>query len=75
MRIFSDPYFPVYRQNCIRISPYKDRIADEKILIRENPFWHILRSEYLNVKHTFFTSCLKIKMKRSVKYEKEIDYV
>ena len=32
IRAFFDTYFPVYRQNRIRISPYMDRIYD----IREN---------------------------------------
>ena len=65
---FSDSYFPVYGQNSIRISPYKDRIVDRKIRIRKSPYFSIyLRSEYLNVKQTFFASCFKIKLTKLVK--------
>ena len=32
---FSDPYFPVYGQNRIRIFPYLDRIEDS-VQLREN---------------------------------------
>ena len=35
MRAFVDLHFPAYGQNCIRILPYIDRIADS-VHIREN---------------------------------------
>ena len=41
MWVFSDPYFPVYKQNRIRIFQYKDRIVDGKIRIRGNPYFGI----------------------------------
>ena len=57
MRAFSDPYFPAYGQNR----------RPENTDYRKSVFRHILRNEYLNVKHTFFTSCLIIEMIKSVK--------
>ena len=41
MRAFSDPYFPVYGQNSIRISLYKDRIVDRKKQTRESPYFGV----------------------------------
>ena len=72
MRAFSDPYFSVYKQNRIRIFPHKDNQYDynhrrEYMDQSKRVFWHILRSENLDVKHTFFTSCLKVKMERVVR--------
>ena len=65
MRNFMIRVFPVYGQNPRR-----------KNMRRRKPaFRHTLRSEYLNVKHKFFTSCLEIKMTKSVKYKKEMGYV
>ena len=50
IRTFSDPYFPVFVQNPIRIFPYLDRISIYgKIGIRKPVFHHISRSVLLNI--------------------------
>ena len=36
MRALYSQFFPVYEQNRIRISPYKDRIVDGKIEIKDH---------------------------------------
>ena len=59
IRAFSDPYFPQYGQNRIRIFPYLDRIRDS-VQIRENtdtilPTYEKMRireSPYFGIFHT-----------------------
>ena len=65
MLAFFDLRFPVYEQNHVLIFPDEDRIVIEKYRSEEA---RILAYLTLNVKHIFFISCFKIKMKRSVKY-------
>ena len=69
MRAVSDPYFSEYEQNRIRNkdNQYKYNRRKEFMDQRKRVFGHILHSKNLDVKHTFVTFCLTIKMKRAVK--------
>ena len=41
MRAYSNPYFPLYGQNHIRVFPHMDRVVDGKISIRGNQSFDI----------------------------------